>query len=151
MKRSDQLSLKLLALAAATGIALGGLEANGWWQDSRSLPMDSAARVNHTEIRQLDYQRALGLMASGKRSPLTEEDRILVLERLIQEELLVQYGIAQDLLRTDRKVRSAVLQSVLAGLDIQARAAVKQNSDNGLQEYLVELRSSADIQVGDQQ
>jgi len=151
MKRSDQLSLKLLALAAATGIALGGLEANGWWQDSRSLPMDSAARVNHTEIRQLDYQRALGLMASGKRSPLTEEDRILVLERLIQEELLVQYGIAQDLLRTDRKVRSAVLQSVLAGLDIQARAAVKQDSDNGLQEYLIELRSSADIQAGDQQ
>ena len=151
MKRSDQLSLKLLALAAATGIALGGLEANGWWQDSRSLPMDSAARVNHTEIRQLDYQRALGLMASGKRSPLTTEDRILVLERLIQEELLVQYGIAQDLLRTDRKVRSAVLQSVLAGLDIQARAAVKQDSDNGLQEYLIELRSSADIQVGGQQ
>jgi hypothetical protein len=150
MKRSDQLSLKLLALAAATGIALGGLEANGWWQDSRSLPMDSAARVNHTEIRQLDYQRALGLMASGKRSPLTTEDRILVLERLIQEELLVQYGIAQDLLRTDRKVRSAVLQSVLAGLDIQARAAVKQDSDNGLQEYLIELRSSADIQVGGQ-
>jgi hypothetical protein len=151
MKRSDQLSLKLLALAAATGIALGGLEANGWWQDSRSLPTDSAAWVNHTEIRQLDYQRALGLMASGKRSPLTEEDRILVLERLIQEELLVQYGIAQDLLRTDRKVRSAVLQSVLAGLDIQARAAVKQNSDNGLQDYLIELRSSADIQVGGQQ
>ena len=82
MKRSDQLSLKLLALAAATGIALGGLEANGWWQDSRSLPMDSAARVNHTELRQLDYQRALGLMASGKRSPLTAEDRILVLEAI---------------------------------------------------------------------
>jgi len=151
MKRSDQLSLKLLALAAATGIALGGLEANGWWWDSRSLPRDSAARVNHTEIRQLDYQRALGLMASGKRSPLNAEDRILVLERLIQEELLVQYGIAQDLLRADRKVRSAVLQSVLAGLDIQARAAVKQDSDNGLQDYLIELRSSADIQVGGQQ
>ena len=150
MKRSDQLSLKLLALAAATGIALGGLEANGWWKDSRSLPMDSAARVNHTEIRQLDYQRALRLMASGKRSPLTAEDRILVLERLIQEELLVQYGIAQDLLRADRKVRSAVLQSVLAGLDVQARAAVKQDSDNGLQDYLIELRSSADIQVGGQ-
>jgi hypothetical protein len=150
MKRSDQLSLKLLALAAATGIALGGLEANGWWWDSRSLPRDSAARVNHTEIRQLDYQRALGLMASGKRSPLNAEDRILVLERLIQEELLVQYGIAHDLLRADRKVRSAVLQSVLAGLDVQARAAVKQDSDNGLQDYLIELRSSADIQVGDQ-
>ena len=151
MKCSDQLSLKLLALAAATGIALGGLEANGWWWDSRSLPRDSAARVNHTEIRQLDYQRALGLMASGKRSPLNAEDRILVLERLIQEELLVQYGIAQDLLRADRKVRSAVLQSVLAGLDVQARAAVKQDSDNGLQDYLIELRSSADIQVGGQQ
>ena len=151
MKCSDQLSLKLLALAAATGIALGGLEANGWWWDSRSLPRDSAARVNHTEIRQLDYQRALGLMASGKRSPLNAEDRILVLERLIQEELLVQYGIEQNLVRTDRKVRSAVLQSVLAGLDIQARAAVKQDSDNGLQDYLIELRSSADIQVGGQQ
>ena len=151
MKRSDQLSLKLLALAAATGIALGGLEANGWWWDSRSLPRDSAARVNHTEIRQLDYQRALGLMASGKRSPLNAEDRILVLERLIQEELLVQYGIAHDLLRADRKVRSAVLKSVLAGLDVQARAAVKQDSDNGLQDYLIELRSSANIQVGGQQ
>jgi hypothetical protein len=151
MKWSDQLRLGLLALAAATGVALGGLGANGWWWDSRPLPKDSAAQVNQTEIRQLDYQRALGLMARGKRSPLTAQDRILVLKRLIQEELLVQYGIEQNLLRTDRKVRSAVLQSVLAGLDIQARAAVKQDSDNGLQEYLVELRSSADIQVGDQQ
>jgi hypothetical protein len=62
---------------------------------------------------------------------LTAEDRILVLKRLIQEELLVQYGIEQNLLRTDRKVRSAVLQSVLAGLDIQARAAAGQDSDNG--------------------
>ena len=44
----------------------------------------------------------------------------------------------------------AALQSVLAGLDIQARAAVQQNSDNGLQDYLIELRSSADIQVGGQ-
>jgi hypothetical protein len=42
------------------------------------------------------------------------------------------------------------LKSVLAGLDVQARAAVKQDSDNGLQDYLIELRSSADIQVGDQ-
>jgi hypothetical protein len=150
MKRSDQLRLGLLALAAATGIALGGLEANGWWQDSRSLHMDSAARVNHTEIRQLDYQRALGLMANGKRSPLTAEDRILVLKRLIQEELLVQHGIEQNLVRTDRKVRSAVLQSVLAGLDIQARAATGQDSDNGLQDYLIELRSNADIQIGGQ-
>jgi hypothetical protein len=89
-------------------------------------------------------------MASGKRSPLTAEDRILVLERLIQEELLVQYGTAQDLMRTDRKVRSAVLQSVLAGLDIQARATAERDSDSGLQDYLTELRSSADIQIGGQ-
>jgi hypothetical protein len=89
----------------------------------------------------------LKLVAEGKNSPLTSNDRNLVLERLIQEELLVQRAIANNLLRTDLKVRTAVLQSVLAGLDIQARAEADTNDGSGLRAYLVELRNSADIEI----
>jgi len=45
-------------------------------------------------------------------------------------------------------VRTAVLQSVLAGLDIQARAEADTNDGSGLRAYLVELRNSADIEIG---
>jgi parvulin-like peptidyl-prolyl isomerase len=144
---ADSTALILLALAAVAGIVLGGLSATDrlpWaGPDSKTV-----ALINGQAIRQLDYQRALKLVAEGKNSPLTSNDRNLVLERLIQEELLVQRAIANNLLRTDLKVRTAVLQSVLAGLDIQARAEADTNDGSGLRAYLVELRNSADIEIG---
>ena len=95
------------------------------------------------------YLIILSLLASGKRGELNDQDRELVLQRLIQEELLVQYASDTELLRTNQKLRAAVLQSVLAGLNIESLStATATDSDisSGLEEYLTQLRNSADIQ-----
>lgn len=142
----------MLALSAALGIILGMIEAKS--SKERLILSPGAldiyvARVNDSPIRQLDYQRALSLLASGKRGELNDQDRELVLQRLIQEELLVQYASDTELLRTNQKLRAAVLQSVLAGLNIESLStATATDSDisSGLEEYLTQLRNSADIQ-----
>lgn len=141
----------MLALSAALGIILGMIEAKS--SKERLILSPGAldiyvARVNDSPIRQLDYQRALSLLASGKRGELNDQDRELVLQRLIQEELLVQYASDTELLRTNQKLRAAVLQSVLAGLNIESLStATATDSDisSGLEEYLTQLRNSADI------
>jgi hypothetical protein len=142
----------MLALSAALGIILGMIEAKSSKERLILSPgaLDTyVARVNDCPIRQLDYQRALSLLASGKRGELNDQDRELVLQRLIQEELLVQYASDTELLRTNQKLRAAVLQSVLAGLNIESLStATATDSDisSGLEEYLTQLRNSADIQ-----
>ncbi|MDG1311611.1 MAG: hypothetical protein P8P26_06085 [Porticoccaceae bacterium] len=145
--------LTTLALTATLGIFWGLVEAYHPTDHGLSKSIDrldsSLAQVNGTAIRHRDYQRALKLFASGKRGQLNSEDRQLVLERLIQEELLVQYAISTDLPRRNQKLRTALLQSVLAGLDIEARAiAPDSRMNNGLEAYLTQLRNNADIQRG---
>jgi hypothetical protein len=106
-----------------------------------------AAEINGIPILYKDYQRALSLFAQDKRDPLNIEDRELVFERLIQEELLVQQAVSSDLMRSDRRLRSAVLQSMIAGLDIESRSKHSPEAANGgLETYLTQLRESASIQ-----
>jgi len=110
------------------------------------LSPTAVASVNHQQIRLAEYRRALGLFASDKREPLTEDDRSLVLQRLIDEELLIQHGITSGLIRTDMAVRSAALESVLAGLMIEIEASSGDGAEQALTDYLAHLRATANIE-----
>jgi parvulin-like peptidyl-prolyl isomerase len=108
----------LLGLGAAVGLALAAsslLSAPG--AGGPSLPEGSVARVNGTLIRSDDLERLLAALASDRRTPLTDEDRRRVLDRLIEEELLVQYAVSLGLVRTDRRVRGNLVSAVLAALN----------------------------------
>lgn len=143
-------ALKLLVMTSLLGSFLGLLQAHGWLANS-ALDDAIAAHVNAAEISQIEYQRALKLFLQDKREVLTTADRQLIMQRLIEEELLVQWAIQIDLLRFNPQLRSAVLESQLAGLDIQRRAA-GNSSNSSLEvlsvEYLAALRESADIHYG---
>ena len=110
------------------------------------LSPPAVASVNHQQIRLAEYQRALGMFASDKRELLTEDDRSLVLQRLIDEELLIQHGITSGLIRTDMAVRSAALESVLAGLMIEIEASSGDGAEQALTDYLAHLRATANIE-----
>lgn len=110
------------------------------------LSPTAVASVNHQQIRLAEYRRALGLFASDKRELLTEDDRSLVLQRLIDEELLIQHGITSGLIRTDMAVRSAALESVLAGLMIEIEASSGDGAEQALINYLAHLRATANIE-----
>ena len=123
------------------------LGANGGGDIDESV----VALVNGTPLESAEYQRALQLFASEKRSAITGGDRSLILERMIEEELLVQYGVKAGLVRTSPAVRSEVLQSVMAGLTVEFEARRDDGRDTGrdrddrLTEYLGQLRNAATI------
>lgn len=103
-----------LALGAAVGIAMAVASLMQVGGSGASLPEGVAAEVNGVPIRTVDYLRAVNALASDRRSPLTEDDRRHVLDRLIDEELLVQYGVDLGLLHSDRRVRGDLVAAVLA-------------------------------------
>jgi parvulin-like peptidyl-prolyl isomerase len=99
----------LLALGAVLGIFLAAF---GLLEPSQFPRDDGAARVNQTVISQDSYQRLLNAMQSDKRSPLTKEDRKLILDRMIDEELLVQRGVELGLLELNSSVRNTLVRAV---------------------------------------
>jgi parvulin-like peptidyl-prolyl isomerase len=105
--------IALLGFGAVAGIALAVaslLSPNG----TTGLPKGALARVNDTLIRESQFERAVAAMASDRRTALSPADRRHVLDRLIDEELLVQYGLALGLAERDRRVRSDLVSAVLA-------------------------------------
>lgn len=120
----------LLAAGAAAGVALAasGLIAV---KPGSSMPHGAAAQVNGEFIRREDYERTLAGLAGDRRDGVGAEDRRRVLDRLIDEELLVQRGIELGLARHDRKVRAdlsaAVIGSIVADTeDVQPTPAQLQ-------------------------
>ena len=74
------------------------------------------ATVNGEPIRTDDYERMVQGLANDQREPITAADRRHVLDRLIDEELLVQRGLALGLARSDRRVRADLTSTVMDGV-----------------------------------
>lgn len=115
MNTSNRFSSRVLLMGGAVlGIALaasGLLERSSGEQE---LDEGVAALVNGHPITRDDYQRALAAVAADRREGhLTPADRHRVLERLIDEELLVQRGIELGLTERDRRVRTAISSAVI--------------------------------------
>ena len=93
--------------AALAGAGLGAPAHSG------GPPDGVVALVNGEPIRADDYARMVQAVANDKRDALTEADRRRVLDRLIEEELLVQRGLALGLARQDRRVRADLTTTVI--------------------------------------
>jgi parvulin-like peptidyl-prolyl isomerase len=103
---------RLLAVGAALGLAAalwGALGQPGFGRPGR----DAIATVEGVEISRADYERALGALAADKRTPLTTADARRALDRLIDEELLVQRGLDLGLGTSDLAVRKAVVDAMV--------------------------------------
>jgi len=117
----------LLAGGAVLGalLAAAGLTAPG----VATMPPDVVALVNRSPIRTEDYVRMVEAVAGDRRAPLEEADKQRVLDRLIEEELLVQRGLTLDLPRLDRRVRADLTQTVIDGIASQADERVPSDSE----------------------
>ena len=104
----------LLAIGAGAGIALAatGLVASGVTR-GRGLPPGAVARVNGALLRADDYTRSLDALERDRRGGAEPEDRRFVLDRLIDEELLVQRGLELGLARQDARVRRDLTAAVI--------------------------------------
>jgi len=109
----------LLALGAAVGIAAAaiGLLRSGA-STGQALPRDAIAMVNGQVIRLDEYQRVVNGVGQDRRAGADQVARRNVLDRLIEEELLVQRGLELGLARQDTKLRrdlsAAVIDSIVA-------------------------------------
>ena len=120
--QSERRAQWLLGLGAAIGLAAAAASLlSGTRTGLGSLSPEAVAGVNGVPILRNHYLRAVEGLASDRREPLSEADRRHVLDRLIEEELLVQHALDLGLAQRDRRARSylvsAVLDSIVASTD----------------------------------
>ncbi|MBK9035619.1 MAG: peptidyl-prolyl cis-trans isomerase [Myxococcales bacterium] len=110
--------LVLLALGAAAGASVAVLGLVAPHRRAPTVPADAAALVNGVPISRATYQAALAAVADDRRDGAADPAlRARVLDRLIEEELLVQRGLALGLVRLDPRVRADLVAAVLAEID----------------------------------
>lgn len=122
----------LLAAGAALGLGAalwGALGEPGFGRPGR----DAVATVGGVEISRADYERALGALAADKRSPLAAADARRALDRLVDEELLVQRGLELGLGTSDLAVRKALVDAMVQFA--AAEAAGREPGDDELREF----------------
>ena len=110
---SERRSLALLAVGAVLGLAAAAV---GLMQDPAAgggLPDHAIASVNGEVLRVEEYERAVQALASDRRSPIGPDEKRHVLNRLLDEELLVQRGLELGLARHDRRVRGDIVSAVI--------------------------------------
>ena len=124
----------LLALGAAVGLLLAafGILRPGT-EGPDALPADAVARVNDVLIRRPDYERLLAGLETDARSPLDESARRQVVDRMIDEELLVQRALELGLARSDRRVRADLTSNLIAS--VVSDAEDREPREGELREY----------------
>jgi hypothetical protein len=121
--------LGILAIGALAGVMLGiGAALHRRAIDARALPPEALATVNGKVIRRAEYARVLEAIASDRRGELSASDRKMALDRLIEQELLIQHGVALGLVESDRAVREAIVRAMLASIT----ASMEEPSDDQL-------------------
>jgi parvulin-like peptidyl-prolyl isomerase len=112
----------LLGVGAAAGLAWAavGLLAGG--SGGEGLPEGAVASVNGELVGVDEYERAVQALAADRRDPLGDADRRHVLDRLLDEELLVQRGLELGLASNDRRVRGDLVSAVIAAVVQQSEA-----------------------------
>ena len=107
------------------------------------------AYVNHTPISAALYQTALADLIADKQTPPSAAEKQQLLERLIDDELLIQKGIEDGLLITDAEIRTLFADKIRAQLAAQATQANISEAD--LRAYFAERQDqftpSAQIQL----
>jgi len=94
----------------------------------QNLAPNIAARVAGTSITRDEYQRALNAVEADRRTPLGAAERRQILNRLINQALLIQYGLDLDLVRQAPRLRDELMDAVLTGLRVEADAKSYNNT-----------------------
>jgi hypothetical protein len=120
------------------------------------LPDNALARVNDQIISRENYDRAVARMGAGIRS---ETDNARVLQRLVDDELLVQRGLELGMAQSDISVRDAIINSLIAYLEDNAIrfsyvarmavAAWQSDAEEVAQSFVTALRDDGSVTVSD--
>jgi PPIC-type PPIASE domain len=116
------------------GLTLASLAALiGGNPTNTTMPPGAVARVNDAVILRADLVRALNAVSAGKRNLLTAEDKAVIMQRLIEQELLVQRALNRGLAEEDPTLRNALVGAVTK--DVITRSRAKPVSPARLRDY----------------
>ena len=115
---------KLLLFASIIGTLLAIYSIMDSNKNFSSLPNDVVATVNDKIIPSERYQTVIQLIENDKRDGLTDIDRKMALERIIEEELLVQYAYQNGFLEADDLLRKSIVRSVVDSIVEQSVSVI---------------------------
>ena len=122
---SNQSKLLLISMFLGTVIAIISIiETNN---DYTNLPDDVIATVNDVIIEKEKLDTVINLIGGDKRDGYTDKDQKLALERIIEEELLVQYAYKNGFLSADDNIRKTVVRSVVDTIVEQTISIMPEN------------------------
>ena len=148
--RRARRAIALVALASLAGAVLGLRTAAGERALEERFALDLLATsdvvavIGVVPIGADELERAVDALASDRRGAITEADRERVLERLIDEELLVQAAVEAGLPENDGVVRRSLTEAMVAAIEAQSD---DRSIDAALQNYLDWLRSETRVWV----
>ena len=108
-----------LASGAVAGVALAAWGLLGTAASRSALPRGVVASVNGKLIQADDWGRLVEGLESDTREPASPELRRRVLDRMIDEELLVQRGVELGLIESDRRVRADLTQAMIQSIVVE--------------------------------
>lgn len=117
------------------GIAVGALLAGSGLIEWRTVPGQDnlLASINATRITRAEYLAHLEMLSQDKRNPVTATDRRRILDRIIEEKLLIGRGLELGLAESESSVRKAIVSAMIE--TITAEAASTEPSPEQLQTF----------------
>jgi len=107
---------RLLALGAFVGLAFAASDLLVGGAETAALPAGTVARVNGTVLRSDNFERLVAAVMEDMRTPDESKARRRVLERMIDEELLIQRALELGLAHLDRKVRADLTSAMISSV-----------------------------------
>ncbi|MCP5058626.1 MAG: hypothetical protein GY937_18145 [bacterium] len=117
---SERRPVVLLGLGAVLGVAVAAWGLLSTDPTVGALPGAAIARVNGTLISSEDFQSLVSGLESDTRQAVSDEMRKRVLDRMIDEELLVQRGMELGLVESDRRVRANITSAMVRMVVVDA-------------------------------
>jgi len=134
------------SLASALVVALAGLCAAAAAlfhpvdRSASTLPPGDVALVNREPILMSDFINEVGAIAGQPFAATSAAQRVQVLHDMVDEELVVQRGLALDLPEQDTAVRTAIVDSVNAL--VAAPVLAQSSNDDELQSFYAAHRAN---------
>lgn len=125
--------LRWLLAGAVAGLLAAGYGMLRQDESRAPLPASAIARVNERIISRDSYERTLARLPGGE---VEANVRKQILERLIDDELLVQRALELGMAQSDAEVRNAIINSLIASITAEADAS--SPTDAELETYLAE-------------
>lgn len=132
---SNSTDIRWLAVGALAGLIAAGFGILRTGSATVELPDNALARVNDALIGQDLFERTLARLDLVP-GAIGDSEREQLLQRLIDDELLVQRGVELGMPQSDLTVRTAIIDSLVASVTAEADAA--SPSDAELAQYLAD-------------